>query len=917
MSYKLTLVALCMLSAAFSVSAQVDTAGSDTLLVDESRAANATFIFDEGQLGEDDDAAKATTLVSNQNDPYLKEVGYTFSAMRFKLRAYDSQYSGNYFNGVKLNNVENGRFSFSGMTGGLNDVTRNQEGLMSFDRNDWGYLSMGGGTNTNLRASSYRAGHKLGLAGTNRNYILRTQFTYASGLNKNGWAFVTAFAYRWAKPGWAAIDGVFYNSFSYMFGVEKVFNDKHRLSFNTWGAPTERGQQGAATEEAYALAGSHYYNPYWGYQGNKVRNSRVVTEFSPTALLTWDFTPNKNSKLTTTAVVTYSMYGSTALSYNNAYNPSPTYYKNLPSSLVDMYSTDGVANNYETWVGSPGLMSQYNDLMDMWSSSRTRQIQWNTLYAQNAANNAYGKDALYYQEERHNDQLAFRLASIWSQELKHDQHLTAGIHLNSTKGMHYKTMKDLLGANQYHDYDSYSVSDYGYGSNEVQNDLDNPDRSIQEGDRFGYDYNIYVNKMQAFANYSFVKGGFAAVISGDIEGTSIERYGRMRNGRAANYSKGSSGTAWFLGGGGKLQLSYTMGNHVFAIAGGYESQAPVAYNAFVAARIQNNFVDRLRNEQILSTQASWQWRFGRVSGKFTGFWTKNWDVTHQSVAYLDNIANEGGSNDCFSYLTMTGLEKQFYGIEGAVTVKITDHLKFNALGTYGDAKFNNNPLAQLAYEGSDAARTQALNQWTNPVTLQNQPLRVIYKGMRVGSTPLTAVSLGLDYNIKGWYFEVKANYYDRVYIEASPYTRLGSILDRASISDNSQTMGTEGVDYFTYDPSDVYVGSNNVFEQAAAKGGNVYDKQTGNLLASYAPSQEKAEGGWMFDFSVGHQFRLKHGKSINVNLQINNFTNNTNLKTGGYEQNRTKVNTPYKFKLNSFYWYANSFNAFLNFNYRF
>ena len=123
-----------------------------------------------------------------------------------------------------------------------------------------------------------------------------------------------------------------------MVGAEKVFNRRHSLSLTTWGAPTERGQQGAATEEAYWLANSHYYNPYWGYQDGKKRNSRVVSEFSPSVMATWDFKINDDVKLTTAAAMTLVNYGSTALSYNNAYNPSPVYYKNMPSSVFNVYN---------------------------------------------------------------------------------------------------------------------------------------------------------------------------------------------------------------------------------------------------------------------------------------------------------------------------------------------------------------------------------------------------------------------------------------------------------------------------------------------------------------------------------------------------------------------------------------------------
>ena len=67
---------------------------------------------------------------------------------------------GNYFNGVKLNNVENGRFSFSGITGGLNDATRNKEGVSLYDDNNFSYSPLGGATNTDLRASHYAPGNK-------------------------------------------------------------------------------------------------------------------------------------------------------------------------------------------------------------------------------------------------------------------------------------------------------------------------------------------------------------------------------------------------------------------------------------------------------------------------------------------------------------------------------------------------------------------------------------------------------------------------------------------------------------------------------------------------------------------------------------------------------------------------------------
>ena len=222
---------------------------------------NASFTFTESQLNEDDDVAQSNyALVTSNNDVYLSNVGYLFSPMRFRVRGLDSQYSEVFFNGVQFNDVETGRFSY-GLIGGLNDATRNKEGISPFETNNFTFGAVGGSSNINMRASQYAPGSKLVFSACNRSYVARAMYTYSTGLMNNGWAFTGSFGYRWAEEG--NIAGTFYNSFSYFLAAQKVFNERHSLSLATWGAPTERGQQGASTEEAYYLANSHYYNPNW------------------------------------------------------------------------------------------------------------------------------------------------------------------------------------------------------------------------------------------------------------------------------------------------------------------------------------------------------------------------------------------------------------------------------------------------------------------------------------------------------------------------------------------------------------------------------------------------------------------------------------------------------------------------------
>lgn len=816
-----------------------------------SREDNASFMFTESQLGEDDESAQSTSaLVTSNNDVYLSNVGYLFSPMRFRVRGYDSQYSDMYINGAWFNDAETGRFSY-GLIGGMNDATRNKEGIGPFEINNFTFGAIGGATNINLRASQYAAGSKLTLSGANRNYILRGMFTHSTGLMKNGWAFTGSVGYRWGNNG--NIEGINYNSLSYFLSAEKVFNERHSLSFATWGSPTERGQQMASTEEAYYLANSHYYNPNWGYQNGEKRNSRIVRQFEPSAVLSWDFKIDDTKKLTTSAGFKYSNYGKSALGWNgNAADPRPDYYKNMPSNVFDVWNE----------VPTNEQLQQFNALTDLWKNNKAfRQVDWDAMYLANKNANALGKEALYYVEERHNDQIAFNFNSVFNHQWNDRNSYVAGISFNTTKGMHYKKMKDLLGANLYIDVDKFAVRDHGANSTMAQNDLMNPNRRIGEGDKFGYDYNIFVNKENAWVRYQGNDGGsLHYFLGGQIGSTQIFRDGLMRNGRAPQKSLGSSGTAKFLEGGVKAGLNWDInGNHSFSLNAGYEERAPLAYNAFIAPRIKNDFVKDLKTERIFGGDLTYHFNTPWVMGRITGYYTRFQNQVEMDAFYNDSEAR-------FTYLSMNNVEKEHWGVEAAATFKLTSNLSLTALATWSDMQYMNNPNAVMTYESESESSAD----------------RVYAKGMHGNGTPLSAYSLGLDYSINGWFFNLTGNYYHRVYIDFSSYRRLESVL---------QQVGGIGVD------------------------GN------GNKVVN-VPSQERFDGGFMLDASIGKFIRLRNGKSLSLNLNLTNITNNTDLRTGGFEQNRGDLKQDgtersYKFSKNSKYFYAFPFNAFLNIGYRF
>jgi hypothetical protein len=245
---KLLVFALCTVSTAV---AQNNNQRQQAQSLDDN-----SFTFTESQLDEDANSYQGVTILNSNTNTYANEVGYLFSPVRFRYRALNQKYNEIYINGAPVNDVERGTFSYSSV-GGLNQLTRNVDFTLPFETGSFAVSGLAGSNNYDFRSGDQRTGHRFSIGAANRNYTLRGMYTYNSGFNKKGWAFSANVTYRWADHGY--VEGTFYNSLSYFFGFEKLIGKSHTLSFSTWGNPTERASQGAATDESFWLANDYQY----------------------------------------------------------------------------------------------------------------------------------------------------------------------------------------------------------------------------------------------------------------------------------------------------------------------------------------------------------------------------------------------------------------------------------------------------------------------------------------------------------------------------------------------------------------------------------------------------------------------------------------------------------------------------------
>ena len=804
------------------------------------------MIFDESILDDEDGAGQSINALTGANDNvYYRTSRYNFGPMYFNYRGYDSRYQSVYINGLQFNDLIRGRFNYSTLLGMTSRAFRNATTTMGMDASAYAFGGIAGSTNYNTVTSGYAPGFNGSVAYTNSNYMLRAMATYSTGINKNGWGLTVSAIGRYAPEG--VIEGTFYNSAGLFLSLEKEFNNRHSLTLTAFGGPTQRAAASATYQEAYDLAGTNLYNRNWGYQDGKKRSSVIRETFDPTVILNWIFKADDRTTLNTAAAVRWVNYSSSAFSYYNANNPNPDYYKYLPSYWKD---------NQE----------MFDLITDKWLHDESyRQIKWDDLYQANYFNNQLNQGlpadkqigASYILENRHSNQFSAMFNSFINHRLNSSVTLQGGLSFNYTNASFYKTIRDLLGADFWIDIDPYSDQVSSLDPDKLQNDLDNPNRHVTKGDRFGYDYNIRAIQAKAWLQNVINLPQWDINYGLEIGYTQYQRDGHMRNGRAPNNSLGTSATPRFNSAMLKAGATYKLnGRNFFQAHAAYGSQAPIADVVFVSPRVNNNIVNDLQTEKIFSGDLAYIWNYRRFRGSITGYYTVINDATEHFVFYDDNHS----TNANFS---LEGVKQVYKGVELGMSYKILPSLAVTFAGTYSKAQYKNNPKGTRSFENGMYADT------TQTVYLKNYYL---------GSRPQTVLNLGFDWQApKNWFFNINGTW------EGDSYVNLGI------------PYHEEFTDLWQQYP--------NVDDQKAK--------------IAELTKQEKLKDAFSLNLSIGKLVYINRKVSMNFNLNIYNVLNNRNVVTYAYQQSRIYTKTWDPSYYANRYSYAQGIRIFFNVGIRF
>lgn len=703
------------------------------------------------ELDDDESSAQSSVgLLQSSQDVFASTAAFELGAYWFRVRGYDNKYNDVFFNGIRMNKIDNGRVTFNNW-GGLNDVTRYPAELTyGLEPSTTAFGNIGGVTNFDTRPSMLRKGVSLSYSLTNRSYRNRIMATYNTGLLENGWAFTVSGSRRWAEEG--NIEGTFYDAWAYYLGVEKKINDRHTINFTAFGAPNRRATNSPNTQEVYDLAGTDY-NSYWGWQDGEKRSERVRTTHEPIAMLTHHWNIGKDSKLTTSVAYQFGSDSGTRLDWYKANNPSPAYYRNMPSYWL------------QSGVDKPEISTLYTEL---WQNGTIGQLDWTSLYGMNHLRNLQGKSAAYVLAEDFQNDNTLTFSTNFKTKLDENiDFVIAGTYQN-TKSENYREVADLLGGEYFSNVDDFA--DSGLSG---QYDSDNPNRKIKEGDRYEYDYDInrqYADLfIQTKTNWNWLTWTFGTTLST----TSFYRDGKYRHYRYLDSSFGKSKTYDFWNFGVKSNFLFKVdGRNFISLNAQYETNAPTADEVFANARSNDLSVPDLKNAQIMAGELSYILRAPRVKGKATAFYTLAKNEMEKSFGYIDNDAQT-----YFAAEVLNNVEKQYFGTELAVEAQITTTISVTAVASLGQYTYNNNPDYYL---------------FTDDIAQGYESFGLSYlENYRLSNGPQQGYSLGIEYRApQYWWIGINGNYLAANYIDVAPFNRtseFASLENNPTISEIDET----------------------------------------------------------------------------------------------------------------------------------
>lgn len=646
---------------------------------------------------------------------------YEFSTIRFQRRGVADQISE--LDGVSIDS----RDSYM-----LRRLLRSE---VRTDGISFAPYSMGGF----VGSSSFRAASIFGLrrtattiSATDRNKLLTVRLYDARPLGEK-WSYALSLSGEGGRD--MRVEGVFTQRIEAAMAFTRQLKSGS-LSLVAMVAPSQRGVRSASSNEVFELTGDYLYNPSWGFHDGKERSSRVRREVLPSVALSFNQTKGEHRWFATL----YGRVGYRSISNLNWYDariPTPDNYRLLPS----YFDSDVVRDEVE----------------QLWRDRDVRytQINWDELYARNAM---AGGRSVYIVEDLTEAPKELRALAGGEFDVARNTSLVAAVVAEYNNTEYYKRMRDLLGGEYIIDIDQFLVDDERFGSS-LQNDMRNPDRRVELGDKFGYRYRLIDYRFGGRILLHYHTNRFALDVGGEIESVTKWREGLYEKQLfAGSGSFGRSQRLRSVDATAKASLRYTFSarHRVWSAVAVARRLQPLSQLLLQPA--YNNAIAEVDPRSITSQgEVAYAYNVPSFSATVKGFYHSESNRT-ETMRLFDDLS--------YNYVdaVVSGITLQNFGAEFSSSVALSPRLWLEGALSLGSYRYATNPVVALYSDSDNSTIVEGAKSYMS--------------GLQTAATPQLAALLRLRYSVPfGWRIDLNAAYATGRYVAPTPIRRMTRITE--------------------------------------------------------------------------------------------------------------------------------------------
>ena len=599
---------------------------------------------------------------------YATKTGGGFGDGRVNVRGFDSRNTAVMVNGIPVNDMENGAVYWSNWSG-LGDVTTAMQVQRGLGSSKLAISSVGGTINVITKSTEKEEGGTVTLGGGNDGY-LKTTVAYNTGKSDKGFA-ASILLGRTAGDGY--IQGTEFEGYNYFIGLGYEPNEKHNFQFVLTGAPQVHNQRTSSFFNVATLADHLEYGAKYNYNGGTLNGEefgwRRNFYHKPITSLTWEWKASEKSTLSTSAYASFGRGGGTG---------------DIGSGPSFGFASSSRYRIPETGQVDYDLISRFNggeavtfyDGNDYQLSANGDGEYITTSFGDGLARRA--------SINSHN---WFGVIANLNTQINEKWNYDVGVDLRSYKGIHYRRLDNLLGADGYFDDDNINNPNHIVRQDgAVDSDFSsivNVFKSIDDEEKIDYYNDGLVRWTGAFGQVEYTDGIVSGFIQGGISNQGFKRIDYF------NYldSDPLQETDWenILGGNikGGANFNLNEANNVFFNAGYYSKQPQ--FDA-VYINFQNELNPDLTNEKVLGLEMGYGLNLGDFRAKVNIYRT-TWKDRFVSIGVETPTGDEGNAN-------INGVEQIHQGIEIEADYRASDVVQFRGMLSLGDWEYSGNAFGQ-------------------------------------------------------------------------------------------------------------------------------------------------------------------------------------------------------------------------------